>query len=245
MDSNESQHASTPHATTQTKAPAEEVALHLQMTEILVLSMSGLLRTNRNLSIGLTVLLVAFITTLGGLIYVASKPPHDRLLSLRADGTITPLPLLNEPYYDQDKVRRFARDAVEQAYSLRFNKYQDDVKRNLGTWSQPSLQSFYDGLKSAGLIEKIVKERSNMSATVEDTSVYATNVSSHTKSGYGCGEEVCTWKLEVKYAVVLEAGDTGMKTRQPLVMYVKVQRTSFATSDTGLQITGFAIKQGQ
>lgn len=103
----------------------------------------------------LTVLVFVLVVMLWGAI---KNKPAPGVVAMTADMRVLPLPVLDEPFHNTERVLAWAAECLERAYSMSFSDLKEHPSR-LTCMQQNVRRDFIEQLNRSGIIDKVDSER--------------------------------------------------------------------------------------
>lgn len=219
-----------PQGKTQAKTPAKKPGSE-KGVERIVRSYDWYERTTKFLmKVVLWLGLYAMVMT--GLAFVSFMfKPSPVYFASTPDLRLAPMVPLNQPMMNDAGLSNWASKVVSQSLSFGFTNWQRELQGVRSDFTPPAFSSFYAALKNSGLLDKVLKERIDLTAT--SGSVVIAN------RGMLGGKYA--WLLKMKVHVTFE-GSGGTLGTQDYNAKVTVQRVSTAEHPRGVQIVSINLE---
>jgi len=177
-------------------------------------------------------LIIALILSLAANGYLAWVATHiDREYFASDNGRIFPLVPLSQPYQKAASVIQYARDTVNQTFTLDFLNWREQLEGVRARYTAPGFKSIVDSLQASGMLGTVRDKRMNMSITA-GTGVL-------TKEGIENG--IYIWIVEVPIEIKL-AGQTTELPAQKFTAIIRVERIPTLDSIEGIGVAQIVTK---
>jgi len=218
-----------------TKTPVSDMLEKTEMP-IYAVTLATLITEGRRKTLFIMALLALLGISMGGNIIQFNYLPQSVILSETEDGRIRPLPTIDNPIFTNAHVINWTASKLEAIYDLPFTKI-SVYPSKLHQFMMPNaVEQFIDGLQKAGIIDKIIDERSVMRGVRKGPPAV-------TQTMMKDGRFV--WTLEMPISVIFEgAGGQGAQEKQELVIRVFVGREHLLKAKDGLIIGAIEVYAG-
>ena len=163
--------------------------------------------------------------------------PTTKVVSETSDGRIRPLPTMDEPVFSDQHVMNWAATKFESLYDLPFTEVSSYSGRIRNFMLPKSTNQFVQGLRDAGIIDKVLKERRVLRGI---RTAPPTILNSFVKNGR------YIWVVEMPVSAIFE-GASGASDRvvQKVVLRGFIGREHLMRSDDGLVIGSIEVYPGR
>lgn len=163
--------------------------------------------------------------------------PATKVVSETADGRIRPLPTIDEPIFTNQQVMNWSAQKFESLYDIPFTEVSSYPGRVRNFMLPKSANQFVQGLRDAGIIDKVTKERRILRGV---RTAPPTITNSFVKNGR------YIWVVEMPLSAVFEgAGGVSDRVVQNVVLRGFIGREHLMRSDDGLVIGSIEVYPGR
>lgn len=163
--------------------------------------------------------------------------PASKVVSETADGRIRPLPTIDEPIFTNQQVMNWSAQKFESLYDIPFTEVSSYPGRIRNFMLPKSANQFVQGLRDAGIIDKITKERRILRGV---RTAPPTITNSFIKKGR------YIWVVEMPLSAVFEgAGGVSDRVVQNVVLRGFIGREHLMRSEDGLVIGSIEVYPGR
>lgn len=205
--------------------------------EVLAVALGEAVKENRRKSVmNFALLLLLGLSVVGNVIQFQYLPP-TLVVSETEDGRIRPLPVISEPLFSDQHVMNWAASKFESLYDIPFTEVSSYTGRIREFMLPKSASQFVKGMREAGIIDKVVKER----LILRGIRMAPPNI---TNSMIKKGRYV--WVVEMPVSAIFEgAGGKSQRVVQNVVLRGYVGREHLLKSKDGLVIGSIEVYPGR
>ena len=205
--------------------------------DLLAISLGESLKEGRNKSKLIWALLVVLGISIAGNVVQFQYLPPTIVVSETEDGRIRPLPTIDQPIFTNQYVMTWAANMFESLYDIPFTEVSAYPGRIRNFMLPKSADQFVQGLRDAGIIDKVTQERRILRG-VRTAPPTVTN--SFLKNGR------YIWVVEMPLSAVFEgAGGVSDRVVQNIVIRGYVGREHLMRSKDGLVIGSIEVYPGR
>lgn len=177
-------------------------------------------------------LVIALIISVSGNVYLGYKVNEKEREYFASDnGRIFPLIPLSSPYQKPAGVIQYARDTLNQTFTLDFLNWRTQLEAVRGHYTVPGFKSIVESLQTSGMLANVRDKRMNMTIS-SGTGVL-------TKEGVENGRYI--WIIEVPIEIKL-AGQTTELPAQKFTAIIRVERIPTLDSIEGIGVAQVVTK---
>lgn len=215
-----------------TETPLDEFLAETQMP-VYAVTLATLIAEGRRKTLFIVGLFALLSISMGGNLVQFNYLPQSVILSETEDGRIRPLPTMDNPIFTHAHVINWTANKLEAIYDLPFTKVSTYPSKLRQFMMPKAVEQFIDGLQKAGIIDKIINERSIMRGVRKGPPAVTQTM---TKNGR------FIWTLEMPISIIFEgAGGTAAQETQELVIRAFVGREHLLKAKDGLIIGAIEI----